>query len=175
MSSAIERSTNRSLTPELRTAPDELAPLIPLTPVHYWFWLMVVALVTVGIVVWSIFSTVPLTVERSGILTHRSQQPEAITYVDAERANTVQLGQPAQVILKMTGERFSGQVTRVALAAADAEQAAAVTGDNIVGDEPIYEIRIALNSAVFTEGTPCEISILTGEMRPISRALPIFS
>lgn len=173
--SSIERSVYRNTEPEPRAAPDQLDALVTLTPFHYWLWLIAIVVVVVVIAVWGFVTAAPMTVEHGGILTHSNQQPEAITYVDAEQAGAIELGMPARATLNMTGEVFEGAVTRVALAPTTPEEAAAITGEAPTSGEAIYEIRLTLNSAVFTEGAPCEISIVTGEMRPISRALLIFS
>lgn len=167
--SSIRRPDYRSAAPELPDQP------IRLTPVYAWVGLLIAAGALLAILLWGFFGSLTLTVERAGTLTLQNQKPEAVAYIDASRANMAQPGIYASVIHGVTGEQFEGEVTRVALSPTTPEQAAAVSGEDLLDASQIYEIRVTLNSSIFVEGTPCNISILTGETHPISRVLPIFS
>lgn len=160
------RLDHRSAAPELPEQP------IRLVPVHAWIELLITTGVLVAALLWGFFGTLTLSVERGGMLTLGNQKPEAVTYVNAAQASAVHPGMTAQVTLRSTGEIFTGEISRVALAPTTPEAAAAVAGS--LDSSPIYEIRVTLSSSVFSEGSPCHISIVTGSARPISRVFPVF-
>ena len=156
-------------------APDMPGQPIRPVPIHAWVGLLVSACVVIVAVLWSFTGTLAVSVERAGVLTLVNRVPEAVTYVKADQAKMLRPGLAANVVLSITGEAFTGEVTRVALAPTTPEQAAAVASADVLDGSPIYEVRVTLSSSIFSEGSPCQISIVTGEARPISRVLPIFS
>lgn len=167
--SSTRRLDYRPAAPELPEHPLRLIPL------YSWLGLLVSLVALIAAIVWGFTGALTISVERAGTLTLADQKPEAVTYVAAEQAQAVRPGLPARVVVRSTGEEFEGEVTRVALSPTTPEQAAAVAGADVLGGGPIFEIRVTLHSSIFSEGSPCHISIVTGEERPISRVLPIFS
>lgn len=163
------RLDHRSGAPDLPDQP------IRLVPFHAWLELLITVAVLIVAVLWGFLGTLTQSVERAGTLTRLNQQPEAVTYINAEQAAFVHVGITAQVTLQSTGEVFEGELTRIALSPTTPESAAAVVGPGVLNSSPIYEIRVTLTSSIFSEGSPCHISIVTGMTHPISRVLPIFS
>ena len=159
---------------EKRASPEQLDQLVSLTPIRAWVGLAAVASLVIALVLWGFFGKLTLTFEQAGILTMQGS-PQALTYVPMDQARQLQAGMSARILPFGSDAPLIGQIVSVTPAQVTPEQAARVIGAQAFSSSPVFEVRIALDTALVADNTPCTITITLREDRPISRVLPLFS
>jgi len=159
---------------EKRASPEQLDQLVSLTPIRAWVGLAAVASLVIAFVLWGFFGKLTLTFEQTGILTMQGS-PQALTYVPMDQAQQLHEGMFARILPYDSDNAVTGQIVSVAPSLVTPEQATTVIGTQAFSSSPVFEVRIALDTAAFADNTPCSITITLREDRPISRVLPLFS
>ncbi len=154
----IRRPVYRKAALEKRASPDPLDQLVSLTPLRAWIGLAALACLLIAAALWGFFGRLTVTVEQPGILSLTSQ-PEAVAYLSPSQAAAVRVGMSARVQPYDQDDSLAGTVIAV-------EPQAEPDGS------PLMAVRVALESSAFADGTPCTVTIITREQRPISRVLP---